>query len=703
MQSFLFYIGTPLQQVPEPDNWQNLELELSFENNSPDAVLNQTKLIWKASNAELMNAWVKSGLEGGVGIFEGIPLVIKVCNTQEIAFEGIIDLTDSETKFACDTVQCRIRDRRMDMVSQLMDSVSFAYLTTSVEAGGAGIINPAPIQNGGDYVVIPYQINDIPEYVQLISLCLVIFTVIDKFNEVKEQLQGLIDGTIAAAGTAGYGGALLGILEIVFYVLYLIALVIIIYELLKAAFQCIVSPVFSKFGMYAKTLLEKACAYFNIGFSSSILQQAPFDRLVIMPQKSGWANNDSLAITLFHSVLGTSVNKRIEYDDYYNWQHNGSSSGNFKDLAAYGYYDGTPGDLIRALSEMFNAKAKIIMATNGNPVLHFERWDYQYNLASYQLPPISDQTPFNSNGLFNNTGYSQSAFATNASELPANYEVAYSIDSNDLNTLGVYEGTRCFCTTRPITVIKTQNVLLQHLVQRQIPFSLALRKDKETFSEIMLGPLWSIGAVIFNTAAYIVNLIQDVYNTLANIFSFTPLSSVQYIPLNPPFASVGHMLMSNHITSVPKVFIATTNDGTGQSYNNYFDYTGRNMSGVLIDPNNRDILGARSLMKNFHFSSLPQTKVPPAPYNSPYIADEDYFNQWLIYKGQQFELCCEDYSLIKNNNIITTSDGKFGKCDSIKWNPFKGIGNIDYRVRYQYTNNLATSFVIDGKEEVDEL
>lgn len=702
MQSFLFYING--NQVPEPDNWQALMLELSFENNSPDAVLNETKLVWKGPNATILQTWVSDGLSGGVGIFEGIPLVIKICDTQEVVFDGIIDLTDSETKFTCDIIQCRIRDRRMDMVSQLIDSISFAYLATPTVSGGAGVINPAPIQNGGDYVVIPYQLNGIPDYIQLVSLCLVIFTVVDKFNEVVNILTGLVNGTIAAAGLAGLGGALLGIIEIVFYVLYMIALVVIIYELLKAAFQCIVSPVFSKFGMYAKTLFEKACQYFNLGFSSTIFQNAPYDRLVIMPQKSAWANNDSFVVTLFQQFVG-SINKRIEYDDYYNWQHNGSSSGNARDFGAYGYYDGTCGDFIRAMEEVFNAKAKIIMDSNGQPVLHFERWDFQYDLATYTIPNISDQVPFNSNGLFNNLGGSQSAFGTNAHELAANYMVRYSVDESDENTLGVYEGTSCYCTTRPILVNTSniQNVLLKNLVERNIGFAHAHRKDRQTFAEIMLGPVWAIAASIFNVGAAVVNLVISVYNFLAGLFNFTPLSTIQYMPMNPPFAAIGHMLMTNHITSVPKMFIATTSDGTGQSYQNYFDFQGHSFTGVLIDPNNRDYIGARALMKNFHFSSLPLTVVPPTPYNLPYQPGQPYFNQWLTLRDQRVPLCCDDYALIKNNNIVSTWDGKKARMISAKWNPHKGIGNLNYDINWQYTTNLKTSFVIDGKETVDVL
>ena|ERR1035437_8689160 len=169
-----FWVGNPPQLVGAPDNWQSLELEISFDNNSPEATLNASQLVWKGAEAKLMNDWFNKGLLGGVGIFEGIPLQIKICDPSQVIFNGIIDLTDPSTIFNCDIVKCKIRDKRMDMISQLFDSISFAYLATPVNNGGGGIITPKIIPEGGDYVAIPYQHNDIPDYIQVFSLALAI-------------------------------------------------------------------------------------------------------------------------------------------------------------------------------------------------------------------------------------------------------------------------------------------------------------------------------------------------------------------------------------------------------------------------------------------------------------------------------------------------------------------------------------------------
>ncbi len=713
MQNVFFYLGNPQVQVPEPDNWQELMLELSFENSSPDSILNATNLIWKGQNAAYMNDWVLKGLTGGVGIFEGIPLTIKICDTDDVVFNGIVDLTDSETTFACDTIKVKIRDSKMDMVSQLFDSVSYAYLATPVTAGGGGAINPSPKSAGGDYVVIPYQKNDVPDYVQIFTLGITIFVLVDRIIDITNKMTGLIVGeTTAVANTTAKSGAdadgsILGMFYLIGYIVYLSLLLYILYELIKSAFNYLVSPVFTKFGMYAKDLMQKACDYFKIGFASTIFASAPFSELVIMPEKSAWSDNRTFINTLFtqHSLAaGTTLNNRMEYDDLYNYQHNGSSSGNEINFGAYGYYDGTPGDFIRAMSEVFNAKAKIILDSSGKRVCHFERWDHNYNVSTYKLPNISDQVPFNSNGLFNTSGQSRSAFRTNASELAANYRLRYQMDDNDVNTYNAYEGTMCYCTTRPIVVSDISNVVLQHLRQRDMPFAQAFRKDQNTVPEIILQPIYAAFATIYNIIIGPINAFTSVYNVVANWFSIPPLAFIPNISISAPFSALGHMLLTNHVTGVPKMFIA----GPYQTYGSlpfFSDWNGRTFSGVTIDPNNRGQLNsaapnisARALVRDFHFSSLPQSVTPSnAALSAPYLPGTNYFNQYLILKNQQIPLCCSDYQTIKNNNVITTFDGEEARVDSLKANLFKGLGNIDYRIKHQYTNNLLVTFVIDGK------
>lgn len=679
MQNFEYYVtigGTQIR-IPEPDNWQQLQLELSFENDTPEAVFNSTKLIFKGSNAAIMDEWLTAGITGSVGIFEGIPLVIKVCDSTQIVFDGIIDLTTPDTKFTCDIVQVTIRDKRMDMFSQLVDSVGFDYLAT-LSSSTMGNIKPGALPgmgsglSTGDYVVIPYQRNDVPDYLQLLSLLLAFYQVYQMMDTVLDIIQeeiiliAQIAGDVIAALDPGDTPLTLvdtaeALAKLILYGLLIAALVIIMVALIKAAFNCLISPVLTKYGMYATTLMQKTCDYFGLKYSSSILNtnsSNPFSRLVIMPTKNAWTTNISFIQTF---DIFNSTTKLMEYDDDYNLNNGGY---------AYGYPDGTCGDFIRSMEDVFNAKAKIIIDASGAPVLHFERWDYWALLASgYQLPAISDQAPFNSNGPFNITGRSESAFSTNASEIISNYIVKYAMDETDLNTYTYYEGSSCSCTTQPNTINVPRNVLLQHLKEVNLQYAQAKRKDNDTAIE---------------------SLFSQVYNIVMSIASVIMSVSVA------PFSRTDHLLLSGDTTSTPKMFIA----GPVKNYThiNISNWHGRSAAGVTIDPNNKDIIGARKLMKNFHFSNLALTSTPgSAIYATPYPINTTYFNQYLTYKDQVIPLCCDDYVSIKENNVITLQDGfTKARVDSIKWNPFKSMATIDYRINKQYTNNLNTTFVIDG-------
>lgn len=684
---------TPLSLFPLPDNWQALMVELSFENGSPMGVLNATKLIWKGESAHYMNEWIATGLQGGVGIMEGIPLVIKICKTQEIVFNGIIDLSDSETKITCDIIEAKIRDKRMDMFTANFERISYYFLTT-LPVGAAGRIDPRPQYLGGDYVVIPYQKNNVPDGLAFFTTGLAIFNIARETYAIANQLLGLVQGGIAASAVVGVGAVILAVFQVIYYTIYFALMALVIFALMRAAFNYLVSPVMTKFGMTAATLMKKACDYFNLGFSSSLTFL--LDREIIMPAKQAWINNQSFTRTLFNNLIGGSQqSNRMEYDDLTNHLNGGM---------AYGYWDGTPADFFRAIGDKYNAKAKIILNNAGNPVLHFERWDYIYNLANYTLTNISDQVPFNSKGIFNTTGFSQSAAATNASELPANYMVRYAMDDQDSNTYNYYDGTMCYCTTTPNVVNDTSHVVLQNLVEKNLIFSQAFRKDKLTAEEEALIPLWQAAAAIVNLIIGATNGIDTVINSVLSLISVPPLPTLangglQYMPSMPAFANTGHLLLTNDHTSVPKIFIA----GPNQSYNNYFDFQSHTFTGVTVDVNNKDLIGAKALMKNFHFSNLPLTVVPPAPYNQPYVAGASYHNQWILYRGQKIPLCCEEYDLIKNNNIIKNFQGQFARVDSLKWTLFKSMADIDYRVNFKYTNNLKTTFTIDGATIVNSL
>ena len=746
MQNLEFYITPtltgPQVLIPQPDNWRDLQLELSYENNAPETVLNATKLIFKGGNAAIMDNWLKSGITGGPGIFVGIPLQIKVCNTLDVVFDGIIDLTDPDTKFTCDIVQVKIRDWRVDMVTEEMSSVTYAYLATPQTYGGAGVIKPEADYLGGDYVVVPYQRNDIPDMTEFFSMGLSIYSLGSMLKNAIETIAGLITG-LATAAAAGAGvlstaAVALDATEIVFDIIYIVVLLLAIIDLVEAMFHYLISPVYTKLGMYARVLIQKACDYFGIGFSSSILNDpsSPYYQTVIMPQKQAWVTNQSLARELMTGLsMGGTVQQRMEYDDLYNLHNNGTTGSGEQSLAAYGYYDGTPSDLIASLEKVFNAKAKIIAdPATGLPVLHFERWDYQYNTPLFTMTNISDQAPFNSHGPFNNTGESRSAFGTNAAELQASYFIKYAMDDSDLNTYNYYEGTSCMATTQltptswyyttPLYGValagSTYPVLLKNLADIEFEFAQAYRKDKLTAVEEIFGDMLSALAPIINPFVLVINKIKNTVNHILPKSLHTNM--ISYVNPNAAFTQTGQMLLSQDTTGQPKILIV---DNTLTTYSQLLsDSSSRSFQGNNINPVNKGLLGARYLMRNYHWSSLPISTVPTQVYNynvpistggfvtfpvswtinlsnsigsiTQYPAPgSNYFNQWLTYKDQLVPICCGDFQLVQNNNCIKTVDVTTAKVDSIKWNVFKGLANIDYREQKIYSSNMQVTFIVD--------
>lgn len=667
MQTLNFYLGNPYQLVPPPKNWEALLCELSFENTDPESILNASELEWEAEVATLINKW----FTGVYGIFQGIPLKIEACDSKDIVVEGCADLSSDITLWNCDKVKIKIRDKRMDMISQLFNSVSFAYLAAPVSDGGAGIINRSPISAGGDYVVIPYQINAVPDYIEFFSMGLSIYNIADKAYDVINKLVSLITGTTIDFSTVQLGGAILGIIQIIGYVAYIVAMILVIIDMLIAAFHYLVSPVFTKLGMYAHTLMERASQYFGVPFYSTILQTNPYNRLVIMPAKPQWVTNETFTRELYNQFMGwTGSHNRMQYDDLYNLLNGGY---------AYGYYDGTPGQLMMALEEMFNARGKVIINSQGLPEIHFERWDYQYNLSSITFPQISEQAPF------------PQAYKTNASELAANYEVIYSQDTDDLNTYQYYEGTSCMCQTSLTNVLIQRNVMLKNLTSRQIEFALAFRKHKETPVEEVLGRIWNIASHIFNPVIGLLNGITNIVNWVINAFcnSCNTIAPIPSMPSQPAWAQTGYLLLSNHVTSTPKVLLL----GAQTSYN-WYGY-----SANALDPDylstTQPSLAARSLMKYFHFASLPLSVAPGAPFTQQ-AAGSPYFNQWKKYEGQVVPSCCADFNTLRNNNYVTLYDGAQARVASYKMNLFKGTANTDYWVRYKYCSNLQTTYIVDG-------
>ncbi len=307
---------------------------------------------------------------------------------------------------------------------------------------------------------------------------------------------------------------------------------------------------------------------------------------------------------------------------------------------ATGYYEGTPLNLIRQLEDVFNAKAFV-----RNGVLHFEVWDFSNNQAPFIMPNQSSDAPY------------PDPYGTNADELVANYIVKFALDSDDFNTYDNYEGVIYSMTLHPVTINVLQNILLKGLTKKMLAFSKATRKKQLTVPE-------TIWAIIQTAIAVMINPLISLINGISNIVGS---QAIPTLPTNAFGARIGVMLLNSDFIGTQKLLLIDASN--------------------KVSVNNDTYVSAKYLQENYHSHSWAiNTLTSPQGHN-----------QYLIFKDKEIPLCCSDFLLIRNNNIINTFDGKKGRVDSLRWNPHTGIARIDYRVKEKWTNNL-TQTLLDGKD-----
>lgn len=314
---------------------------------------------------------------------------------------------------------------------------------------------------------------------------------------------------------------------------------------------------------------------------------------------------------------------------------------------AYGYYDGTFKQFILDMQEYFNARVMV-----KNNIFYFEKLNYWNKTNPYIIP---DTNP---------VGYtfnSPEPHGTNASDLPSNYLVIYQVDGEDINTYQRYAGTSYQVQVRPTNVINQKNVLLKNLVEKR--FNMALVKRKDYMNEMET----QINAVLTGAGNLINDIIQFVNKLLAFVTGNPPASNP------PPYLSntrIGWMELASPFIGVPKIFVGQYNSTDGKWY---------------VHPNNQTLTAAQTIFETFHRCNLATTDPATGTHG-----------QYLTYKNKKMPLCCSDYMVLTNNNILMTPKKKYGKFYRILWNLHQETADVDYGLNEKFTTNLTEQITIDG-------
>lgn len=419
------------------------------------------------------------------------------------------------------------------------------------------------------------------------------------------------------------------VLRAAFLIIYLITLLISLVKLIKDILDLLIQPVKYHSGMYVKDLIEAGCNHLGLKFQSTLLTPQ-WDNLFILPQK--------------YENPPDKKDKRIR----------GFLK---KDVSQKGYYIGTFGDLLRALKGAF--KAKIIMQNN---TLIFERKDFNQSGPTYQIPDI----------------YSPE-FRTNAAELKSNYVIEFQVDINDKNSVNEYKGTIHQAIHSPVKITNKDMQLMQNLEQVTIPFALARRKKELTIVEQIVSVFLKGISTIMNALIKVVNAMIAIVNAIAKALNaikkvlnligvkvkikLEPIKKIAPVNFgNLINDRIGMMLLENDNVMFAKLMLLDRGN------------TDRNNK---VNVNNQTLVAAKYLWDNYHFieSFVPTNQFPNA-------------NQWVRKSISNVPFCFDDYLKVKNGNKIIAADGSIAKIESLKWNIWNQLADIDYRVNKLYTNNL---------------
>lgn len=423
--------GTP-ENLPEI----NLSANWGESDGQDEQEISTSSITFVLEDAKKLNDHITQGLNGGVGIFEGLPYKIGL-DSQNI-FDGYIDLTnDAEFIEREKVIAGIVKQGGTDWLNDNADGISFGYLRDK------GFLTDS------DYTVVPYVLNFRPEAFAVGQLTIAFFILqkelFQGIQDTAEAFANLTEASIPSFTAVGLpvfnvgkiiANAIRLAAQIAYTTAILIALVRTVTDLINQFFP----PVRRYRSMTFKRMFEVGLNYFGLEFQSTIFDSGRWKNATYLPSKSKrgglFGNTDQFG----HPNLNSSM---------YNF-----------------------GDFIREMLKTFNANFKI-----DNGFFVFERRDYWDSLSTYVLPDVET-----------NQTARLSEYQLNTDEFVKNYFISLQTDIQDQNTLENFAGTNYQVIAEPIAVNNKKMVIGKGLAQVRPPFAKGTRKDGlNTYEKSLLG------------------------------------------------------------------------------------------------------------------------------------------------------------------------------------------------------------------------
>jgi len=587
-------------QIEEPRNWQDLEVTMDWSKGKIDSTISLDALEFAGQAAIDIIARMNGGLSGGLGYFEGEPYRVEIGEllNPAMTFNGYLDFTDNPITKDCNIVQVALkREQGEDWINDVADGFSYRYLASD-DYNGAGKIVQAEFRR------VPYVINYIPDGVELLILSISTFMLtkelVESIKGIVTQTKELIASVIPTVGGNAGGpvagvniGAIVGaIISLAVQIAYTIGIVFALVKLIEQIIEQLAPVKRFHLGLSIKQLFQKACDHLGLEFKSTLIDNLYGGEWIVIPSKGHKGGS-----------------KPAGADN--TWRETGvpTSSDGLDTFAA----------VIRTFKGVFNADFKI-----KDGVFEFERVDYWKNTSSFVIPDtFVDQDNYTN------------PFTVNTSDIKANYTIFWGTDQQDQNTLDNANGRLFQAVTSTNTVGNQKLVNIKGLKENNIPFSMAVRKDKLTAIEEVLK--------VFLQAADFLSGQLDQPNSFAAQFS----------------ARIGAMHLSSHFTGRPKMVV---------------------MSGNSLALDQRSILDARRLWDNYHFIES-------------FVTIDNENAQRVIVNEQTIPFCFQDFVLLVNNNYCENEAGERAEIKTLNWMVEENTAVVSYEIERVYDNNLKITFL----------
>lgn len=315
-----------------------------------------------------------------------------------------------------------------------------------------------------------------------------------------------------------------------------------------------------------------------------------------------------------------------------------------------GYYKGTFGEFVREWKEFFNAKIII----DGSD-FYFEYDGFILGSTGFEIPELYDQ---------------ERRF--NYEDFNASTTLEFSVDRSDRHTQKEYAGTLVHVMQQQKSVVNNKMRLGRGHLSITLPFALAKQKTELSRTEKILRAFYAVaqasgnllvdginrGIDLVNKAVSLVKAIIKAFRIIG-IKLRTPDFSIPRVPritiTDLIDNRIGMIKMETDFVQVPKVFFLDSN-------------------GKLTK---QDVLTAGNVFRRFHSRRLFDGAKP---------------YQYVLQSANDIPFNFKDFKYFLKNNAIFTRLGE-GEAISIEFNPETQTANIDYKIQFQYTNNIETKYI----------